>query len=156
MSSLITSSELAQTEILRTTHKQSPPKVSSELGVKSPRDALTRKVRTTKGPTRDNQQQQPTTVEGNTNPSARDARAHTRSSRDVILHQQPLQPTYHPPPSREEAEEGDEDGDESSPLEESDADSNHSSPHSNNRDFYRDQPTQPTLESLQRLTASRK
>ena len=151
---LITSTKLAQTNTLRTAHKQSPPKASSELGVKSPRDALTLKVRTTKGPTRDNQQQQPTTVEGNTNPSSCDARAHTRSSRDVILQQQPIQPTYHPSPSKEEAEEGDDDGDENSPLEESEVDSNHSSPHSTNRNFYRDQPTQPTLESLQQLHES--
>ena len=158
MSSLITSSELAQTENLRTTHKQTPPKVSSEHITKSPRDALTRRVRPTTGRTRNNQQQ-PTSSEGPPASDARTLRAHTRSNRDVISQQPPIPPYYHPSPTKEEAEEGDYEGDESSPHDEgsdadcphnegSDADSHHSSHHSNNRDFYREQ---PTLESLQQF-----
>ena len=65
-----------------------------------------------------------------------------------------MPPFYHPSPTKEEAEEGDSESDErsSSPHNEgSDADSRHSSHHSDNRDFYREQPDQPTLESLQQF-----
>jgi hypothetical protein len=101
------------------THKQTPPKVSSEYVIKSPREALTlaqqeKRLKvveskssgdTTRLQTRTNKHQQPASFERTTNPiegSAHDARTlragthqnvsvHTRFNRDVTQQQQQLQ-----------------------------------------------------------------